>query len=1291
MINAAAKRGLLAQLDTAMADTRAVRFGWTFDVKAFLGQVQSARRRRSVDATGTARFGVTAGKGLLAALVIGSAVTVGGPAVASANPGDTSTASDNPQAASPPGGAAPTSRAANRRAPASVARAGSAGAHSDSTPSGKRGGPLLAESWVTVAAPRRRTGQHQIAMPVSAAAVPAGAVLVPANARQSAAPTIGEIFRYAFSHKSPTAAPVQNPGQSTEGVVTGNLNARSGIGAALTYTLAVTPASGSVVLGGDGSYVYTPDATLALAGGSDTFKVTVDDGSAYRRTGIGGVITNLFLSLARMTGSREPDTITVTVPVTIVGMSPPPPNSAPVMGTPAVGVPNGVTGVVTGWVSAVDADGETLRYSGSTTTSRGSVIVTNAGAFTYTPTQSARQAATGSTTDTFTVTVDDGFATDAVTVVVPVDPGTPIAGTTVVGRADPSTGAISGVAVFTDTAGRVLTYSAPPASNGGGSLTIDSFSGAFTYTPTPTQRQATAGTDVFAVTASNGVRSATTTVNVVVSPATPPVTTAGTFPVSLVNGSAGAWRDDQIHVTILGQATPGVWSWVDATGTVRPLDHTAAEAPGHLTKDGVNYADMSFTLAQAAGLSIPAELQGARMYISVGEPLYIGISPDDRGWAGPNPTNPADPNYTTVYDWYELSYAYGRTPYGGNTTQVDQFALPLTVTLEQSGSGFSGTRGLALTRDQVFARFAQTVPAEFQSLILKDANGAPLRIVAPRTQQPAALATWLDGPVNDFWTKYAAEPFSYTGPGYTVTGRVDANSQFAYTVTAAGGGATSYTMRKPTTAEIFACDGPFVGSGQQGAFLAELSAAFNRGVASTPSEWNDVSAYYPAGQRWNAYAKFFHDIGVQNYAYGFPYDDVNNQSSVQILGNSNPPSRLTITVLAGVTPVATTPPPSTSSLVVAENQGSVSLLSDPVTGLAYVQAAGSPALPVTRADSYWTGPVPLTRQGATMLAAERDSLGRLRVLDTSSYGQFGWILDENGRFSGEEQYTASTLPAAETLFGIDVNGDGVVGPVPSEGVDPSLWTLTWSDEFNTPNTVPESAKWSYDLGGGGFGNAELQYYTNRPQNVSTDADGHLVITAIQENLPGSSCWYGSCRYTSGRILTKNTFTQEYGRFEASIKLPAGQGMWPAFWMQGDATGSAGTGWPARGEIDVMENIGREPSTVHGSLHGPGYSGGSAITGSYVLPAGQQFSDDFHTFAVEWEPNEIRWYVDGILYETRTRADLPAGAPWVFDHPFYLILNSAVGGQWPGSPDSTTAFPQQMLIDYVRVYEPTAAL
>ena len=248
--------------------------------------------------------------------------------------------------------------------------------------------------------------------------------------------------------------------------------------------------------------------------------------------------------------------------------------------------------------------------------------------------------------------------------------------------------------------------------------------------------------------------------------------------------------------------------------------------------------------------------------------------------------------------------------------------------------------------------------------------------------------------------------------------------------------------------------------------------------------------------------------------------------------------------------------------------------------------------------------------------------------------------------------------------------------------NPAVWSLVWSDEFDGPSgSAVDSSKWSFDIGGNGWGNNELETYTSRTANADLEG-GMLVIKALKETFTGTDNIRRD--YTSARLLTRNKFSQAYGRFEARIKIPYGQGIWPAFWMLGDNINTAG--WPTCGEIDIMENIGREPSTVHGTFHGPGYSGEHGIGAAYALSNGQKFSDDFHTFAVEWEPNVVRFYVDGLLYQTRTPANLPAGTTWVFDHPFFIILNVAVGGYWPGVPDATTVFPQRMLVDYVRVYQ-----
>lgn len=247
-------------------------------------------------------------------------------------------------------------------------------------------------------------------------------------------------------------------------------------------------------------------------------------------------------------------------------------------------------------------------------------------------------------------------------------------------------------------------------------------------------------------------------------------------------------------------------------------------------------------------------------------------------------------------------------------------------------------------------------------------------------------------------------------------------------------------------------------------------------------------------------------------------------------------------------------------------------------------------------------------------------------------------------------------------------------------------TLAWSDEFDGPaGSAPNATKWAYDLGTGpgkdGWGNNELQTYTDRTANASLDGEGHLVIKAIKENFTGVD---GATRgYTSARLVTRGKFEPTYGRIEARIKVPFGQGLWPAFWLLGSNISSVG--WPTCGEIDVMEIIGREPSTVYGTIHGPGFSGAGGLSNSFTLLEGKKFTDEFHTFEVEWNPRDISFYVDGLHYHTRKSPEFTGNQQWVFDHPFYLLLNVAVGGSWPGNPDQTTVFPQTMMVDYVRVY------
>jgi beta-glucanase (GH16 family) len=236
--------------------------------------------------------------------------------------------------------------------------------------------------------------------------------------------------------------------------------------------------------------------------------------------------------------------------------------------------------------------------------------------------------------------------------------------------------------------------------------------------------------------------------------------------------------------------------------------------------------------------------------------------------------------------------------------------------------------------------------------------------------------------------------------------------------------------------------------------------------------------------------------------------------------------------------------------------------------------------------------------------------------------------------------------------------------------------LVWNDEFSGPaGAEPNPEKWSYDLGAGGWGNSELENYTSTRENSFLDGRGHLVISARRAN----------GKFTSARLKTAGKFETQKGRVEARIRVPFGQGIWPAFWMLGVDVNDPAVGWPNCGEIDIMEHIGREPSRVYATVHGPGYAGANGISGHSELPSGQRFSDDFHVFAVDRTQDSLNFSVDGNQYQKVMKSALPPRAKWAFDYPFYLLLNVAVGGQWPGHPDDTTRFPQQMLVDYVRIY------
>ena len=277
---------------------------------------------------------------------------------------------------------------------------------------------------------------------------------------------------------------------------------------------------------------------------------------------------------------------------------------------------------------------------------------------------------------------------------------------------------------------------------------------------------------------------------------------------------------------------------------------------------------------------------------------------------------------------------------------------------------------------------------------------------------------------------------------------------------------------------------------------------------------------------------------------------------------------------------------------------------------------------------------------------------------------------------------AACLLAATLSGACAATGDSRAGGAPAAAS--KAYALAWSDEFETA----DAGSWTFETGGEGWGNRELQYYTDGGNaSIEYDALAGSRVLGIEarEGAPaGADCWYGACRYSSSRMITRDKREFRYGRMEARIRLPQTPGIWPAFWMLGADIDEVG--WPQSGEIYIMEHVGFEPTLTHGALHGPGYSGNTPFSGTHDL--GAPVDAAYHVYAVEWDADGIRWFVDDVPFHSVTRAQVEARGPWVFDQPFFLLLNVAVGGDWPGSPDASSVFPQRMYVDYVRVYRPT---
>jgi beta-glucanase (GH16 family) len=319
---------------------------------------------------------------------------------------------------------------------------------------------------------------------------------------------------------------------------------------------------------------------------------------------------------------------------------------------------------------------------------------------------------------------------------------------------------------------------------------------------------------------------------------------------------------------------------------------------------------------------------------------------------------------------------------------------------------------------------------------------------------------------------------------------------------------------------------------------------------------------------------------------------------------------------------------------------------------------------VRRLRSAWLRPVAGPRQGRRSFRFLVSALlliglgAALAACGTSSAGAPSASGGSGQPHPGRSATQRVGQPGAGDGSGAGVAGGGAQGP--------GNWVLSWSADFGKPGALN---KWSYYSGGNGFNLKQLQWYDR--SNVSVDKSGQLVISADKTG-GGNVCWYGPCRYTSARMETIDSFSQTYGEFEARIKLPPGKGLWPAFWIEGADVYQVG--WPACGEIDIMEFNGANPNLVTAYAHSP------QPTHKAYLTVPKPITDGFNTYGVTWTPKGITWYFNGYAY-----SHLAAYKGWPFDHPFFIILNLAVGGADPGSPTATTPFPAKMIVDWVRVY------
>ena len=359
---------------------------------------------------------------------------------------------------------------------------------------------------------------------------------------------------------------------------------------------------------------------------------------------------------------------------------------------------------------------------------------------------------------------------------------------------------------------------------------------------------------------------------------------AGSFPVIFNNLAKATYPDSQIYIYSIGM-NGGQWCYMTKDGAMLPMNAADATAPGHLVKNGRNYPNYNFRLSEAQNFRIPPSVGGGRLYMAVGSPMYM--TGNAGGVQLPDPNNPGDPNDDVYYDWFEYTYVYNGLQFGGNTTQVDIFGFPYVAIVRQDAGGgvansFLDSCGINMPRDQVIKYFQDSMSAPFDSCL------RPCRVVAPRSSVQFSTghtyANYLKPYLDSLWTLWKTAPLNFNNGNNHYIGTVNAGGTLVFT------GAEAGSMPEPKTQDVWAC------AGFPGYVGAALSAAMNRGVAANGADFYVPSTYYKRSPYKNEFSKVLHDISIHHLAYGFGYDDNNNQSSVLIVGSSKPLTSLTITI-----------------------------------------------------------------------------------------------------------------------------------------------------------------------------------------------------------------------------------------------------------------------------------------------------------------------------------------------------------------------------------------------------------